>query len=109
MVNMGGMSMPMKLDAKDIHSIMFRSCKIKKLFKEIESEKLVLFMDKMPKLTPPPGMPVALDGEGGRTPQPPADKKPKLVSPKTACGKEFDAYKSIPERFANTNGISFTM
>ena len=113
MTNMGGMPMPIKLEAKGIQEISFRPCKIKKLFKEVESEELVFSMDKMPKMAPPPGMP-AMDGDGapggpgGGMPQPPADFKPELVIPKEACGKEFNAYKSILERFAKSNHIPFS-
>ena len=107
MINMGGMAMPMKLDAKDIKDINFRSAKTKKLFKEVDTEELVFTMEKMPKMSPPPGMPAGGD-EGGGMPQPPAGMKPEIVIPKAACGKEFDAYKSLLERFAKNNHISFS-
>ena len=114
MINMGGMAMPMNIDAKDIKQIHFQPTKIKKLFKEVDSEELVLSLDKMPKMSPPPGMPAGpSDDEGGGgpggMPQMPPDVKPELKIPKTACAKEFDAYKSLLERFAKTNHIQFGM
>lgn len=41
MANMGGMALPMTLEAKEMKKICFRPCKIKKLFKKVDSEEVV--------------------------------------------------------------------
>ena len=104
MANMGGMALPMTLEAKEMKKICFRPCKIKKLFKEVDSEEVVFTMEKMPRLSMPGG---PGGGMPGGMPQMPADKQPEIVIQRNACGKEFDAYKSLLERFAMNNHIPF--
>lgn len=107
MANMGGMALPMTLEAKEMKGICFRSCKIRKLFKEVDSEEVVFTMEKMPKMSMPGG-PGGPDGDmPGGMPQMPAGMKPEIAIKKNACGKEFDAYKSLLERFAKNNSIPF--
>ena len=109
MVNMGGMAMPMNFEAKNIKGISFRSCKVKKLFKEIDSEELVLELNEMPRMSPPGGMGDDNDMPSSRGSQPPADMKPELKIPKTACASEFDAYKPQLEKFAKANRIKYSV
>lgn len=110
MANMGGMALPMTLEAKEMKGICFRPCKIKKFFRAVDSEEIVFTMEKMPKMSMPggPGGPGRSGGDmPGGMPQLPADMKPEIVIQKNACGKEFDAYKSLLERFAKNNNITF--